>query len=75
MAKRANLHFTTLRNRSDDYKTDLIQKFNTHCMSDFQEGNLRPIVDKVFNMSDIAQAHEYMEKNENIGKIIIKNDL
>lgn len=36
---------------------------------------MRPIVDKVFNMSDIAQAHEYMEKNENIGKIIIKNDL
>jgi len=30
---------------------------------------------KIFNMSEISQAHEYMEKNENIGKIIIKNDL
>jgi NADPH:quinone reductase-like Zn-dependent oxidoreductase len=75
LAKRANLFFSTLRTRSDAYKTELIKRFSSEILPDFETGKLKPIVDKVFNMSEIAKAHEYMEKNENIGKIIVKCDL
>jgi tumor protein p53-inducible protein 3 len=44
-------------------------------MPDFQNGKLKPIIDKVFNLSEAAEAHKYMESNANIGKIILKNDL
>jgi tumor protein p53-inducible protein 3 len=50
-AKRANLLFTTLRNRSDEFKTDLIKRFSDDCLPDFESGKLRPIVDRVFKMS------------------------
>ena len=75
MAKRANLHWSTLRSRSDQYKAELIQRFTSECMGDFESGKLKPVVDKVFKLSDIVKAHQYMEMNENIGKIILENDL
>ena len=74
-AKRANLLFTTLRNRSDEFKADLIRSFSEECLKDFESGKLKPIVDRVFKMSQIVEAHEYLEKNESIGKVIIENDL
>ncbi|TXL57567.1 zinc-binding dehydrogenase [Cerasibacillus terrae] len=33
-----------------------------------------PIVDQVFSFNQIQQAHEHMENNKNIGKIILKVD-
>lgn len=75
MAKRANLHWSTLRTRSDEYKAALVKRFTEECMHGFESGELRAVVDRVFKMSEIVQAHEYMEKNENIGKIVIQNDL
>jgi NADPH2:quinone reductase len=34
-------------------------------------GTLRPTIDRSFRLEDIAEAHRYMEKSEQIGKIII----
>jgi NADPH:quinone reductase-like Zn-dependent oxidoreductase len=34
-------------------------------------GMLRPTIDRSFRLEDIAEAHRYMEKSEQIGKIII----
>lgn len=71
MAKRANLFWSTLRTRSDEYKAVLVERFTQECMLDFESGKLKAVVDRVYKMSEIVQAHEYMEKNENIGKIVI----
>ncbi|MFT6936775.1 MAG: NADPH:quinone reductase-like Zn-dependent oxidoreductase, partial [Saprospiraceae bacterium] len=38
----------------------------------FQNGQLKPVIDKVYDWTDIRFAHEYMESNQNIGKIILK---
>ncbi|MFS0947068.1 zinc-binding dehydrogenase, partial [Enterococcus casseliflavus] len=35
-------------------------------------GKIRPIIDRTFQFSAVKQAHEYMEANKNIGKIILK---
>jgi NADPH:quinone reductase-like Zn-dependent oxidoreductase len=38
----------------------------------FAEGTLKPIVDTTFKLEDAAKAHEYMEANENFGKIVLE---
>jgi tumor protein p53-inducible protein 3 len=38
----------------------------------FETGRLNKIIDQVYNLEDIAQAHTRMESNLNIGKILIK---
>ena len=37
-----------------------------------ENGKIRPIIDRTFQFSEVKQAHEYMEANKNIGKIILK---
>jgi len=72
--KRPSLLFTSLRSRSDSYKADLMGDIGK-LMPEFVAGNLKPIVDKIFKMSEVSKAHEYMESNANIGKIILQNYL
>ncbi|MCM3763830.1 NAD(P)H-quinone oxidoreductase [Neobacillus niacini] len=74
MSKRIQLTGTLLTPRSDEYKTALTTDFSSKAMELFRTNKLRPIVDHVFLLDDVQQAHEHMESNKNIGKIILKVD-
>jgi NADPH:quinone reductase-like Zn-dependent oxidoreductase len=37
-------------------------------------GQLRPKIAKTFHFEDVVEAHEYMESNEQIGKIVLTVD-
>lgn len=63
---------TTLRSRSLEYKSELITNFCSDFIPSFTTGEIRPIVDSVFDLDDIQAAHRRMEANLNIGKIILK---
>jgi len=41
----------------------------------FERGVLTPVVDMVFPLSQVAEAHKHVEANANIGKVILINDL
>jgi NADPH:quinone reductase-like Zn-dependent oxidoreductase len=34
-------------------------------------GHLKPVVDRVFPLSEIRAAHEYLEKSQMFGKIVV----
>lgn len=71
MAKRAQLLATTLRSRSDNYKVRLTQDFAADVLPHFIDGDLRPVIDSVYDWTDVAEAHRRMENNENAGKIVL----
>jgi NADPH:quinone reductase-like Zn-dependent oxidoreductase len=75
MNKRATIHTSTLRNRSDDYKSELIKEMEEYCNPGFDSGELRPIIDKTFDLSHSSEAIQHLQKNLNIGKIVLMNDL
>ena len=35
------------------------------------QGKLKPVVDRVFPMQDIAAAHRYLENKEQFGKVVV----
>lgn len=72
MKKRVQITGTLLTPRSDAYKAALTTEFAERALPLFAEGKIRPIVDTIFSLDDIQQAHEHMEANKNIGKIIIR---
>jgi tumor protein p53-inducible protein 3 len=72
MSKRIQLSGTLLTPRSDEYKAALTAEFSSKALELFATNKLRPVIDRVFAFDDIQQAHEHMESNKNIGKIIIK---
>lgn len=71
MPKRASLIATVLRSRPLEEKIAITQRFSVEMLPLFDTGALRPVIDRRFVLSDIADAHRYMEANANIGKIII----
>lgn len=72
MSKRIQLTGTLLTPRSDTYKAALTTEFATKALELFRNKKLRPVIDHVFPLDQIQQAHEHMENNKNIGKIILK---
>ncbi|MBY7145002.1 NAD(P)H-quinone oxidoreductase [Virgibacillus sp. NKC19-3] len=74
MSKRIKLIGTLLTPRSDDYKAALSKDFETKAMPLFEREQLKPVIDHVFSPGEAQQAHEHMESNKNIGKIVLKMD-
>ena len=78
LGKRASLLGTTLKARSDDYKTQLISEFKKNALLSFtaESNGLRPIIDKIYPLESVVEAHEYMASNKSNGKIIltVQND-
>jgi len=72
MKKRIQLTGTLLTPRSDAYKAELTDEFSEKVLHLFHKQTIRPIVDQIFPFEHIQQAHEHMEANKNIGKIILK---
>jgi tumor protein p53-inducible protein 3 len=73
LGKRITLTGTTLRTRSVDYKIGLINSFKEFgALERFDDQTFRPIIDRMFPIEEIAEAHRYMESNANIGKIVIQ---
>ncbi|MFT5164550.1 MAG: NADPH2:quinone reductase [Alteromonadaceae bacterium] len=71
LGKRLSIQASTLRNRSDDYKTELINRFTEQFYPLIADGRLEPVVDKVFDFADVVSAHQYIEGNFNKGKVVL----
>lgn len=71
LAKRATIIATTLRNRSDEYKKDLIDCFNRQFHFGDDDGGLLPIIDKVYCWHEADTAHQRILANQNCGKIVL----
>jgi len=71
LRKRLTIKGSTLRNRSQEYKMKLTSDFHSYAMDMMEEGIIQPVIDSVFNWTEVEDAHELMEKNRNIGKIVL----
>ena len=61
LMKRGSILTSTLRARPDAYKSDLIAKFSNHTLDAFENGNLKPIIDKTFGLKDAKEGLIHME--------------
>ena len=71
ISKRVQLIGTLLTPRSDSYKAQLTQEFMDNVGPYLSDGQVKPIIDSTFPLDQVKEAHEYMEANKNIGKIIL----
>ena len=70
LGKRATVKGSTLRSRNDQYKTHLIKEFAQACLTDFIDGKLIPNIDTEFVAKDVGKAHQRIENNNTMGKLI-----
>lgn len=72
MAKRIQITGTLLTPRSDKYKAELSKDFIHNAFDYFEQGKIQPVIDTILPISEVAKAHQHMEANKNIGKIILR---
>jgi putative PIG3 family NAD(P)H quinone oxidoreductase len=72
LSKKLSVHGSTLRDQTLEQKGRLVAAFTEQVLPAFSTGQLRPILDeRRFRLDQIADAHRYMESNQNFGKIIV----
>ena len=71
MQRRLHLTGSTLRPRTDVFKTLLAQEIARLAWPLFESGTLRPVMDQTFPLADAAAAHARMEAGDHIGKIVL----
>lgn len=68
LQKRIHFVGSTLRSRTTAFKIELTRKYEEFA----KDKLLTPIIDRMYDWKDVAEAHQYMERNQNIGKIVLK---
>ncbi len=71
MQKRLHITGSTLRSRDTAFKAAIAANLQQQVWPLFQSGLVKSQVDKVFPLSQVAEAHRYMESSEHMGKIIL----
>ena len=72
LQKRQRLIGVVMRSRSALEKIELTRAFVRETLPLLADGRVQPLVDSVFELRDVARAHERMEANENLGKIVLR---
>lgn len=62
---------TVLRSRASHEKARVIEQFQRRVLPLFEQEHIKPVIDRVMELSEAAEAHRIMENNENLGKIIL----
>jgi len=71
LTKRVRWIGTTLRARPIEEKVALTRRFAAEVLPLFDDGRLKPVIDRRYSLERIAEAHEAMGANANTGKILI----
>ena len=72
LKKRLQISASTLRARSLNYQINLTRAFADFALPLLTNRNLRPVIDQVYDWKDVQQAHQRMEANQNVGKLVLE---
>lgn len=72
MRNRLKIIGSVMRPQSIKEKIAITQRFVDRWLPELKRGVLQPVIDSVFPLAGVRQAHTYMEENRNFGKIILK---
>ncbi|MEM9964956.1 MAG: zinc-binding dehydrogenase, partial [Asticcacaulis sp.] len=71
MQKQAVITGSMLRPRSADEKARLVSEVRTHVWPHILSGRIRPLLDKVFDFTEVTAAHDYLDSGTHTGKVVL----
>ena len=74
MMKRQKVIGSTIRARSEELKKIVMQDLCKKVWPFFESGAIKPIIHKIMGIEDTEKAHQIMEENKNIGKLVLTLD-
>lgn len=74
LTKRLRVIGSVLRSRSDAEKTAITDRFKGDVLPLLASGSVKPVIDRVYPMVEVEQAHERMRSGEHFGKLVLTWD-
>src|SRR5262245_33625445 len=74
MRKRLRIMGTSLRTRSIEQKARATRLFAEHAVPLLANESVRLVIDSVFRIEEVREAHQRIESNESFGKIVLTID-
>jgi NADPH:quinone reductase-like Zn-dependent oxidoreductase len=71
-AKRLCLFGVSNKNRTPAQRADGIAQFAAQILPAFADGRIQPLLDRVFEFDQLAEAKAHMESNQHTGKIVLR---
>ena len=71
LQKRLRIIGTMLRGRHNDEKAEAVTKFADDVVPLFENGSIKPNLDRVFPLEDVREAYRYLASNESFGKVVL----
>lgn len=72
LMRRLRVIGSTLRTRSAQSKAELVLAFEQRFGSDLAAGRIRPVIHRVFDLAEAAEAHRLMKSSGHFGKIVLR---
>jgi len=72
MVKRQQIIGSVLRSRPVSEKGEIVAEFTRRALPKFADRTIVPIIEKVFPMDQVVEAHRMMEEDKHFGKIVLK---
>ncbi|MCO5317827.1 MAG: NAD(P)H-quinone oxidoreductase [Microthrixaceae bacterium] len=72
LPRRVSLIGTVLRARPLEEKIAITQRCAADLLGAFEGGLLNPVIDRRMSLWDVAEAHEYVASNANVGKVLLE---
>ncbi len=74
LARRLTVLGSTLRARTAAEKAPLMERLRSEVWPGFDDGSLRPVIDRVLPLERAAEAHAALEASDHVGKIVLAVD-
>lgn len=72
MVKRQQIIGSVLRSRPVPEKAEIVAEFTKRALPKFADRSIVPLIEKVFPIDQIKEAHGMMEEDKHFGKIVLK---
>lgn len=72
LRKRLTIRGTVLRSRTLEERAHDARAFASAVVPLLAAGTVRPVIDRVFPLEQVAEAHRAVESNETVGKVVLR---
>jgi NADPH:quinone reductase len=72
MVKRQQIIGSVLRSRPVGEKADIVAEFTRRVLPKFADRTIVPLIEKIFPLDDVVEAHRMMEEDRHFGKIVLQ---
>ncbi len=74
MQKRISMRGVTLRTRTLEEKMAVTRRFAAGVLPLLASGQVKPVIERVYSLEEIGEAHRVMGENRNFGKLVVRVD-